>query len=1352
MSVLSRVAHYDVLHIMPKIRVLLHRLMLQLQNSVEYGNTIGSGSGSGPSNPKGARGGAGGGGGGAEKKSTTVAINLNQQDIVFRLESVQLLQALVRGANTLIAPYVDQILEALVPLLTDPSSSIARSALSTIGELSVASPESITDLLDDLFPMLIRSLQDGKSVENQEVAVEAMGKLVSSLTMVTEEPYTRYPGLFDGLVGIIQSNMTSTDLRLKAIQTAGLLGAVDVAVYNTQLKSYKARLGKAADVGTDEEEVTGRDNMMHARKNNNNANGNHYNNNNHGRYGQKGDNIRLGRAGAAGKAGGYGNGQGGHGRGVDYIVQDEEDVQMRTSKELELYLEVTKEPRMTNNERFYFSVVMRNLIKILKDSSLTQAHQSACQIAMKILKMVGPQAQPVVGGLLDAVTFRLYNTEPGNNLRLALLDHLVTMIHIMGNLMSPHIPDIVRLIQAFFISHLPACMDLVESLALKLSFPDFNTVLREVLPTILQVLHEERFDPDSGLDSQATLNSRGINFSTALLGGSTFFGSSSSSSLTLTRSQEEQQGISSGIASNPRGNRGGGGALHNQGSNNLDSSGISKNTILPKTTVILQSCINLSDILGDHHKRTVVPSILRVLDFQGSVYADVRKQALSAAMYLTNDGMLHEYANQLILPLMRILSEPENSSDSKTGVASSLRLRSAAVVALSCLCCRLGTSYIPYIIPVRRNLNNLVVTLRQSRGDSAAVTLLVNQLAEYENLVFRLLEHKPLPMEPTDAQSICVEVSERLRVRSQTARTAPERYLPPSLSTLEQAWALASRKKSSDLTEWMSRLSNELIRQSPSPVIRACASLSKTYKPLAEELFTVCFVCIWDDLFLEESDELVDSNSLIDSIQSALDSDQIPASMMASLLELTEFMDMQDKRLPLNVPMLAKHAQGANMYAKSLRYRELEFGSKNQQPDDSCIESLISVNNQLGVEDRAEGVLEYVMMEYPKKTVEPRWSEKLKRWDEAKEMYAERNEGYRESYPTSSAVKIPAWLHSRMGMLRCMNALGEFPQLASEAVEFHEELMRVSIEPDVGIATEVRRLGASATWMLGQWDRMGSLLSHQADGEDEVRLSASGTTVSGAGAVDMTNNISFYRTVLAIQKEEYAQALDLIDQTRGRLASTIASLLSEGYSRAYRAMVTMQILSELEEVIEYKQSVAVMVQGYAQDDRKGEQGDFHSRMPGRNDSRIHLQPPAAAAAADNGSNGGGTGMGSPGSGNPGSVHSSPSKAFLDSSQHSQHSQRDDRDSATYGVSGGRTPTSPSAIGGSHSRREGDRDTGSSSNNNNDMNGGYSHAQQRVQVRTFEGVLEDLYKYQSYGAIALYWCSVSYFMWTGALES
>ena len=62
---------------------------------------------------------------------------------------------------------------------------------------------SLINLLIYSFIYSFQALNDGTSVSKQEVAVVAMGKLVSSLTMVTEEPYSKYPGLFEGLVKVL---------------------------------------------------------------------------------------------------------------------------------------------------------------------------------------------------------------------------------------------------------------------------------------------------------------------------------------------------------------------------------------------------------------------------------------------------------------------------------------------------------------------------------------------------------------------------------------------------------------------------------------------------------------------------------------------------------------------------------------------------------------------------------------------------------------------------------------------------------------------------------------------------------------------------------------------------------------------------------------------------------------------------------------------------------------------------------------------------------------------------------------------------------------------------------------------
>ena len=52
------------------------------------------------------------------------------------------------------------------------------------------------------------------------------------------------------------------------------------------------------------------------------------------------------------------------------------------------------------------------------------------------------------------------------------------------------------------------------------------------------------------------------------------------------------------------------------------------------------------------------------------------------------------------------------------------------------------------------------------------------------------------------------------------------------LQSLETAWALSDRNGAPDLVEWMERLSIELIRQSPSPIIRYCSTLAKAHRSL----------------------------------------------------------------------------------------------------------------------------------------------------------------------------------------------------------------------------------------------------------------------------------------------------------------------------------------------------------------------------------------------------------------------------------------------------------------------------------------------------------------------------------------
>ena len=90
------------------------------------------------------------------------------------------------------------------------------------------------------------------------------------------------------------------------------------------------------------------------------------------------------------------------------------------------------------------------------------------------------------------------------------------------------------------------------------------------------------------------------------------------------------------------------------------------------------------------------------------------------------------------------------------------------------------------------------------------------------------------------------------------------------------------------------------------------------------------------------------------------------------------------------------------------------------------------------------------------------------------------------------------------------------------------------------------RMSAAVAWGLNQWESM----------EKYVDL-----------IPNDTQDGAFYRAVLAIHKEKYDDAHLLIDSARDLLDTELTAMAGESYQRAYNAMVEVQKLVELEEVI-----------------------------------------------------------------------------------------------------------------------------------------------------------------------------------------
>ncbi|XP_027052994.1 serine/threonine-protein kinase mTOR [Pocillopora verrucosa] len=339
--------------------------------------------------------------------------------------------------------------------------------------------------------------------------------------------------------------------------------------------------------------------------------------------------------------------------------------------------------------------------------------------------------------------------------------------------------------------------------------------------------------------------------------------------------------------------------------------------------------------------------------------------------------------------------------------------------------------------------------------------------------------------------------------------------------SLQRAWGASRCVSKDDWMEWLRRLSVELLKESPSPALRSCWATAQTYPPLARDLFNVAFVSCWSELHEELQNELVKH------LEMALGS-QIP-EITQTLLNLAEFMEHTEKgALPLNNDLLGEQASKCRAYAKALHYKEEEF---HRGPTTETLEALISINNKLQQPQAAHGVLVYAMKNHGADVkIKERWYEKLHDWEQALEAY------------NKKLIQNPDEINLSLGRMRCLEALGEWGELHQVAVE------KWPVVSD-DIRQQMARMAAAAAWGLGNWDSM-----------EEYTCMIPRETQEGA----------FYRAALALHQNHFQQAQGCIDSARDVLDTELTARAGESYNRAYGAMVSVQMLSELEEIIQFK--------------------------------------------------------------------------------------------------------------------------------------------------------------------------------------
>eukprot|EP00834_Sanchytrium_tribonematis_P001859 NODE_49_length_31687_cov_0.791123.p1 type:complete len:2184 gc:universal NODE_49_length_31687_cov_0.791123:15256-8705(-) len=486
----------------------------------------------------------------------------------------------------------------------------------------------------------------------------------------------------------------------------------------------------------------------------------------------------------------------------------------------------------------------------------------------------------------------------------------------------------------------------------------------------------------------------------------------------------------------------------------------------------------------------ILPSLIRILESIETSIA-LKNKVIITIGYLSRQLDMSDNISRIIQPLIRLLAQ----TDCPYVEAIMFDLTSMAV--------QLQFDYLPFASLVEK------ILLQKQIFDS-----------NYSKVINLLVSGEPLPVD------LILEDHERTLTKSdpddQIADVNSVKKLPVNQQQLKKTWEASQRSTAEDWQEWIRRLSVELLKESPSHALRACSSLASVYPPISRELFNAAFLSCWSELYDQFQDELVRS------IETALLSPQIPPEVLQSLLNLAEFMEHDDKPLPIDLRTLGSYANRCHAYAKALHYKELEF---LQTPSSNVIESLIAINNQLDQPDVSLGLLK-TAQKYDISMKES-WFEKLGKFEDALRVYEEKQ------------ILEPNSIEITLGRLRCLSSLSEWETISSISKEkwssvtsFREKLL-------------IAPFSASASFQLGDWDMLkiyvDILQEHSPDS-------------------------TFFRSILAIHEQQYDSALILLDSTRSILDTELTALVGESYERAYSVAVRVQMLSELEEVIKIKRS------------------------------------------------------------------------------------------------------------------------------------------------------------------------------------
>ncbi|KAG5450970.1 Serine/threonine-protein kinase mTOR [Clonorchis sinensis] len=812
----------------------------------------------------------------------------------------------------------------------------------------------------------------------------------------------------------------------------------------------------------------------------------------------------------------------------------------------------------------FFSVcALSALMHMLRDPALRSQYSNIVKTIVYVLKLLGTRSVYYLRQLMPDYFNCLRNTRD-----VGLAEFLIRQLGSIMNVVRLHTKEFATEVVDLLLSHWwvapnvqNACIQLLSPMASVLG-AEFRPHLTRLIPVILRTLHHEPNEanlillleilPEFGytLEDHAHILVPAISSLIDVTGETNL--------LMLLNSTADASNKTSTAASVPKLDS----ALPNRSEGNLFEATFDIQSLdfvdgqqqhqKSSEGMALTQFAKMSVPTATTTVMSLAASTMSAPGFVGGL--QLRVACLECLARLTDRMDLDDFSCQIVHPICRLLLTLEGyhqqlqylnqhphhlpssapSSTMKTAVSHGIQLCSnainalhpAAVDVLTGLLLRMGQKFKLLLPLVRKMLDTL--HLRPTR---------------FYTVLGRVEKGAYLPMTSdqylTGITSLATQTRAQRTVQREPDASAVIKVLDTKGANLERAWRSSTLISREDWDQWLMTLTTALLRESPNPAIRACSNLIAINNTIGRTLFNAAFVSCWPELTAPQQDALI---SKLEEV--LLSSDQSPEVSQA-ILNLEEFMAHVDKYsststrvpLPLSLHLLADRAMKNRAYAKALYYKEQEFleeVKKLSSPSQETLSCLLTIYSKLQLDEAATGVLIYATRQPNDKLVnEEAWRERLQDWKCALNLYENKLKDERIK------DKTPHML----GRMRCLRALGQWVPLKT-MVSKNWDLV------DESVRRQMAPMACSAAWAADEWDQV------------ERYASALPTDQNFYGA--------FYRSVLDIHSGRFDRACHYIAKARDVLDADLTTMTGESYDRAYADLVGTQLLSEAEEVIQYK--------------------------------------------------------------------------------------------------------------------------------------------------------------------------------------